>query len=53
VAGLIGNSCLWGRRRALEEPLAVIDQWNPARLRDEILPLLDPERACVMEVVPA
>jgi len=53
LAGLIGNSCLWGRRRPLEEPLAVIDQWDPGRLREEILPLLDPERACVMEVVPA
>jgi predicted Zn-dependent peptidase len=53
LAGLIGNSSLWGRRRPLAEPLAVIDQWDPGRLREQMLPLLDPERACVMEVVPA
>ncbi|MEB3168435.1 MAG: pitrilysin family protein [Synechococcaceae cyanobacterium] len=53
LAGLIGNSSLWGRRRPLAEPLELIDCWNPRRLQEQMLPLLDPARACVLQVVPA
>ena len=53
LAGLIGNSALWGRRQALDLPLQLLEDWNPDRLRRSALPLLDPQRACVLEAVPA
>ena len=53
VAGLIGNSHLWGRRQPLSAPLLELDRWSPQRLREEALPRLDPERAYVLEAVPA
>lgn len=52
LAGLIGNSTLWGRRQPLERPLELLDLWSPERLQRETLSLLDPERAHVLEVVP-
>ena len=53
LAGLIGNSALWGRRHSLARPLELLEGWNPARLRATALPLLDPARAFVLEAVPA
>jgi zinc protease len=53
LAGLIGNSTLWGRRQPLDHPLQLLERWTPERLRSTALPQLDPERACVLEAVPA
>ena len=53
LAGLIGNSALWGRRQPLVRPLELLEGWTPARLQREALTLLDPQRAFVLEAVPA
>ena len=53
LAGLIGNSTLWGRRHSLARPLELLEDWSPERLRASALPLLDPARAFVLEAVPA
>jgi len=53
LAGLIGNSALWGRRHSLARPLELLEDWSPERLRASALPLLDPARAFVLEAVPA
>ncbi len=52
VAGMIGNSHLWGRRQPLSAPLRELANWNPARLQAEALPRLDPARAFALEAVP-
>jgi predicted Zn-dependent peptidase len=53
LAGLIGNSTLWGRRHSLARPLELLEGWSPERLRASALPLLDPSRAFILEAVPA
>jgi len=53
VAALVGNNHLWGRRQPLAAPLQELENWTPARLQEQALPLLDPCRACVLEAVPA
>lgn len=53
VAGLIGSSRLWGRDLSLAAPLEMLGLWTPERLRLESLASLDPQRACVLEAVPA
>ncbi len=53
VAGVIGNSHLWGRRTPLSAPLQELERWTPERLRHEALSRLDPALASVLEVVPA
>lgn len=53
VAGLIGSACLWGRNPALAAPLEMVQRWTPSRLQEQALESLDPERACVLEAVPA
>ena len=53
VASLIGSSRLWGRTQPLDQPLALLDRWSPGRLQEQMLDLLDPERACLLEAVPA
>lgn len=53
VAGLIGSGQLWGRRRGLVRPLELIQAWSPQRLQREALMLLQPQRACILEAVPA
>lgn len=53
VAGLIGNSRLWGRNPDLAAPLELLQRWTPERLQQEALASLDPHRACVLEAVPA
>lgn len=53
VAGLIGNSRLWGRQPNLAMPLEMLQRWSPERLQQEALASLNPERACLLEAVPA
>ena len=53
LAGLIGNNRLWGRHQALALPLAEIESWSSQDLLSQVVPLLDPSRACVLEAVPA
>lgn len=53
VAGVIGSSQLWGRRRGLDRPLELIQGWTPQRLQREALVHLEPQRACILEAVPA
>ena len=48
-----GSNQLWGRQQPLDQPLRQLEQWSPQRLQHSLLPLLDPERACVLEAVPA
>ena len=53
VAGLIGNQALWDRHHGLAHPLELLQHWSAGRLASEALPWLEPERACVLEAVPA
>ncbi|MEY3464375.1 MAG: hypothetical protein RLZZ468_2153 [Cyanobacteriota bacterium] len=53
VAGLIGNNALWRRPLALTAPLEALERWSADRLRAEALDWLHPERACVLEAIPA
>lgn len=53
LAGLIGYNRLWGRHQALALPLAEIESWSSQDLLGQVVPLLDPSRACVLEAVPA
>jgi len=53
VAGLIGNNALWRRPPALTAPLEALERWSADRLRAEALDWLHPERACVLEAIPA
>ena len=53
VAGVIGNSHLWGRLTPLSAPLRELECWTPERLRQEALRRLEPSLATVLEVVPA
>jgi zinc protease len=52
VAGLIGNSRLWGRNPDLNAPLERLERWTPDRLKHEALASLNPALACVLEAVP-
>jgi predicted Zn-dependent peptidase len=53
VAALIGSNHLWGRTQPLDHPLELLEHWSPVRLQQQLLPLLDPARACLLEAVPA
>lgn len=53
VAGMLGNSSLWGRRHNLQAPLDWMQHWDSARLSQEVLPLLNPEQAFCLRAVPA
>jgi len=53
VAGMLGNSSLWGRRHNLQAPLDWMQDWDSARLSQEVLPLLNPEQAFCLRAVPA
>jgi zinc protease len=53
LAGLIGSNALWGREQPLQHPLELLEQWSAAALQSQLLPLLDPGRACVVQAVPA
>lgn len=53
VASTTGNNLLWRRQDGLGRPLELLDTWTPEVLRREMVPLLDPDRACVLQAVPA
>ena len=53
VASLLGTNLLWGRDPDPEAPLHLLADWSPERLQAQALPLLDPQRACLLEAVPA
>jgi zinc protease len=53
VAGLTGHQGLWGRLAPLNHPLDLLDAWSAERIHQEMVPLLDPERACRLLVLPA
>ena len=53
VAGLIGSNALWDREQPLQHPLELLESWGPEELQQQMLPLLDPSRACVVQAVPA
>jgi predicted Zn-dependent peptidase len=53
VAALIGSNHLWKRGQSLDHPLELLELWTPERLQQQMLPLLDPSRACLLEAVPA
>jgi len=52
VAGMIGNSALWQRPLDLQEPLTTLMALNDSALQAAFR-LLDPQRACVLEAMPA
>jgi zinc protease len=52
VAAVLGNGALWGRPLDLNEPLALLQNVDPAALQQAFV-ALDPTRACVLEAVPA
>ncbi|WP_254967050.1 pitrilysin family protein [Cyanobium sp. CH-040] len=53
VAGTLGSQHLWGHGVSLDAPLRDLEGWDAPALVREVLPLLAPERACVLEAVPA
>jgi len=53
VAGLTGHQGLWGRLAPLRHPLDLLDAWSAERIHQEMVPLLDPEKACRLLVLPA
>lgn len=53
VAGLIGSNALWGRSLDLAAPLHTLQLWSAKQLQQQMLPLLNPGLACLLEAVPA
>jgi zinc protease len=53
VAGLLGTGHLWGRHGSLELPLQTLAEWTEEELREQALASLHPDRAFVLEAVPA
>lgn len=53
LAGVLGSNQLWGHDQGLAAPLDALARWDSGRLQAQCLPLLAPERACVLEAVPA
>jgi zinc protease len=53
VAAVLSSTHLWNHPAALEAPLLELERWDPRSLVREALPLLAPERACLLEAVPA
>lgn len=52
VAGVLGNSALWGRPLDLSEPLALLQAVDRGAL-ERAFEQLDPAKACVLEAMPA
>ena len=50
---MVGNSALGGREHNLQAPLDWLDEWDGRRLVQELVPQLQPQRAFVLEAVPA
>ena len=53
VAAALASNALWHHPWTLEEPLEVLETWDGESLQHQCLPWLAPERACVLEAVPA
>jgi zinc protease len=57
VATVLSSTHLWNHPAAsgstLEAPLLELERWDPQSLVQEALPLLAPQRACLLEAVPA
>lgn len=53
VAAALGSQHLWGHGLPLDAPLRDLERWDAGALVRETLPLLAPQRACVLEAVPA
>lgn len=53
AAAVLGANHLWDHPAPLETPLLELQRWQPEALLREVLPLLAPQRACVLEAVPA
>jgi len=53
VAGLTGHQGLWGRLTPLNHPLELLAGWSVERLKEQMLPRLDPDLACRLLVLPA
>lgn len=53
LASLIGSNALWKRPAPLETPLQAIAAWSPERLSQEVLPRFAPQKAFLLEAVPA
>ena len=45
VAASVGSQTLWGRHRDLLAPLQDLLQWEASSLRDQVMPLLQPQRS--------
>ena len=53
VAGCLASQALWQRSLPLDAPLRALEGWKPDRLLREMLPQLHPDRAAVVEALPA
>lgn len=53
VASVLSSTHLWSHPAALDAPLLELERWDPDSLVNEALPLLAPQRACLLEAVPA
>ena len=52
VASMSASQTLWGRPSGLLEPLKLLQHWSDERLHDELMPLLQPQRACTLIALP-
>ena len=46
------SQTLWERPPGLMEPLRHLQHWSNERLHDELMPLLQPQRACTLIAMP-
>jgi zinc protease len=53
VAAALASNQLWQHPWTLDEPLQALERWDSESLQRQCLPWLAPERACVLEAVPA
>jgi zinc protease len=53
VAGVLAGNYLWEHERDLEAPLAELEHWDAGSLLRDCVPLMSPERATVLEAIPA
>ena len=52
VASMSASQTLWERPPGLMEPLRHLQHWSNERLHDELMPLLQPQRACTLIAMP-
>jgi zinc protease len=53
VAAALASNQLWQHPWSLDEPLQALEHWDSEALQRQCVPWLAPERACVLEAVPA